>query len=134
MATTAREVCLLIGKGGAILWSDASDSPHRLPDSRDRWDAIWQNREVLEIIVHSHPHGPHGFSSEDRSTMSAIDGALGKACVYAVVSPRGTIQRQAEEESDVSPEPWWASLLRLASGMVPEAEVVIARAPTRKET
>lgn len=134
MAEKSREVCLLIGNGDAILWSDASDSPHRLPDSRERWDAIWRHRDALELIVHSHPGGPHGFSSEDLSTMSALDAALGKACVYAVVSPRGVIRRQGERESDVSPEPWWASLLRLASGMVPEAEIVVTRDPTREET
>ena len=29
------------GKGGAVLWADASDSPAALPDSRSRWEAIW---------------------------------------------------------------------------------------------
>ena len=50
-----REVCFLIGKGGEILWSDASDSPVALPESRARWEAIWNNREHLEVIAHSHP-------------------------------------------------------------------------------
>ena len=70
--TDKREVCFLIGKGGAILWADASDSPAALPDSRARWEAIWNNREHLEVIAHSHPVGPAAFSAEDNSTMEAL--------------------------------------------------------------
>lgn len=110
---TQREVCFLIGRNGAILWADASDSPAALPDSRDRWDAIWRHRDELEVIAHSHPLGPSMFSAEDESTMEAVDGALGKKMNYMVVAPRVTISR----EGTVSPEPWWVALLRLASGM-----------------
>lgn len=115
-----REVCFLIGKGGAILWSDASDSPVSLPDSRSRWEAIWNNREHLEVIAHSHPVGPSAFSAEDVSTMEALDAALGKSMQYMVVAPRKTISRTAATDEDVSPEPWWVALLRLASGMQKE--------------
>lgn len=111
--TEQREVCFLIGRGGALLWADASDSPAALPDSRDRWDAIWRHRDELEIIAHSHPLGPGAFSAEDESTMEALDSALGKKLNYMVVAPRVTISR----EGTVSPEPWWVALLRLASGM-----------------
>ena len=61
--TAGREVCLLIGRGGAILWADASDSATALPDSRARWEAIWRHRDELEIIAHSHPAGPEAFSA-----------------------------------------------------------------------
>ena len=115
-----REVCFLIGKGGAILWSDASDSPVALPDSRSRWEAIWENRAELEVIAHSHPVGPAAFSAEDVSTMEALDAALGKPMKYIVVAPTKTISRQGDTNEDVSPEPWWVALLRLASGMQKE--------------
>jgi hypothetical protein len=108
-----REVCFLIGRGGALLWADASDSPAALPYSRERWDAIWRLRDELEVIAHSHPLGPGAFSAEDESTMEALDSALGKKLAYMVVAPRVTISR----EGPVSPEPWWTALLRLASGM-----------------
>lgn len=104
----------MIGRGGALLWSDASDSPSFLPDSRDRWDAIWRFRHEIEAIVHSHPLGPSAFSAEDESTMEALDSALGKKMNYMVVAPSVTISR---ERNPVSPEPWWVALLRLASGM-----------------
>lgn len=115
-----REVCFLIGKGGAILWADASNSPAALPDSRARWEAIWRHRAELEVIAHSHPMGPSAFSAEDDSTMAALDDALGKVMRYMVVAPGVTIAREGTTTTDVSPEPWWADLLRLASGMKKE--------------
>ena len=113
-----REVCFLIGRGGAILWSDASDDPSALPDSRERWEAIWQRRDELEEIAHSHPNGPAAFSSEDESTMSALCSGLGRTVRFSVVAPQAMIARDSDGwEGQVEPEPWWAGLLRLASGM-----------------
>lgn len=118
----AREVCFLIGAGGAILWADASDSPMALPDSRARWEAIWSRRAELVEIAHSHPNGPAAFSREDETTMEALDSALGRAVRFSVVAPRVTIAREAGKVVEVVPEPWWAALLRLASGMKTETE------------
>jgi len=118
MKPAKREVCFLVGKGGAILWADASHSPAALPDSRDRWEAIWRLRDELEVIAHSHPMGPAAFSAEDESTMEALDSALGRPMRYMVVAPNVTIAREGTSPTtDVVPEPWWAALLRLASGM-----------------
>lgn len=115
-----QEVCFLIGKGGAVLWADAGDSPVALPDSRSRWEAIWDNRDHIEVIAHSHPVGPAAFSAEDASTMEALDAALGTSIQYMVVAPRVTISRTGTTDQEVSPEPWWVALLRLASGMQKE--------------
>ncbi|MGE0871528.1 MAG: Mov34/MPN/PAD-1 family protein [Kofleriaceae bacterium] len=113
-----REVCVLIGKHGEILWADASTSPTALPDSRARWEAIWTRRDAIEIIAHSHPVGPAAFSAEDESTMAALDQALGRPVRYCVVAPRVTITRLGSDRLEtISPEPWWVGLLRLASGM-----------------
>jgi len=114
-----REVCFLVGRGDAILHADASDSPTALPDSRARWEAIWRLRDELEVIAHSHPVGPAAFSDEDRSTMAALDSALGRPVRYIVVAPEVTIvsDGHAGETIQISPEPWWASLLRTASGL-----------------
>ena len=115
-----REVCFLFGRGDTILWADASRSPAALPDSRARWEAIWDHRAELEAIVHSHPIGPAAFSAEDLSTMEALDAALGKPQSYCVVAPSITISRRDGHQHQVTPEPWWAGLLRLASGMQKE--------------
>lgn len=115
-----REVLFLIGRGDAVLWSDASGSPTALPDSRARWEAIWELRDDLETIAHSHPLGPAAFSREDETTMAALDSALGRAVRYTVVAPRAVVTRAAGETFPEDPEPWWAALLRLASGMTKE--------------
>ena len=98
-----------------VLWSDRSGSPAMMPDSRDRWEAIWAHRDELAVIAHSHPNGPLGFSAEDESTMAAIDAALGRALRYAVVAPDGVAYRGPGEVAAVVPE--WAARLRDESGM-----------------
>src|SRR6187397_2484495 len=89
-----REVCFLIGRGGAILWSDASDSPLALPDTRERWEAIWACRGELEEVCHSHPVGPLAFSAEDESTMAAICAGLGRDVRFSVIAPSGMRRRE----------------------------------------
>jgi hypothetical protein len=112
-----REVCFLIGKGGAILWSDTGPSAVALPDSRARWEAIWNRKDDLEEIAHSHPIGPLAFSNEDETTMEALNSALGRALVFSVVAPDGMIRREQNRDVLVKEEPWWTRLLRLASGV-----------------
>ena len=124
-----REVCLLLGEDDVVLWSDASDSPVALPDSRARWEAIWSRRERIVEIAHSHPVGPQAFSREDETTMAALVTALGRPITFSVVAPKGMVrctiapERSGEhyETTHVEcvHEPWWASLLRLASSMSP---------------
>jgi hypothetical protein len=112
-----REVCFIIGRGEGVLWCDASSNALYLPDSRARWTAIWDHRQELEEIAHSHPLGPLAFSGEDESTMEALCSALGKPVTFSVVAPHGMIRRQAGKDATVLDEPWWALLIRLASGM-----------------
>jgi hypothetical protein len=127
-----REVCFLIDKSGAVLWSDASRSPVSLPDRRDRWEMIWLLREDLAELSHSHPVGPAAFSAEDESTMEAIDSALGRALRYSVVAPRAMIVRDAGATFRLDREPWWAGLLRLASGMTRAARPGMDRQEMRR--
>lgn len=116
---SAREVFLIVGRGDAVLWSDASDSALALPDSRARWEAIWRHRAELELIVHSHPVGPHAFSAEDESTMAAVESALGKRLTWAVLSPKGLLVRRDGVDATATEVPWWAALLGLASHLGP---------------
>jgi hypothetical protein len=126
----AREVCFLICEGEVIGWSDASDDPSALPDSRERWEAIWSRRETLAEIAHSHPYGPAAFSNEDETTMAALVTALARPIRFSVVAPRKVVVRSyGPPGEDGSPpereerivegddEPWWTDLLRLASGV-----------------
>lgn len=112
-----REVCLLIGRDETVLWSDASDSPVWLPDSRARWESIWRLRGELEEIAHSHPVGPLGFSAEDETTMAALTEALGRPVRFSVVAPDGMVVREDGRDVRVTEEPGWTKRLRADSGM-----------------
>ena len=126
-----REVCMLIGEDDVVLWSDASESPVALPDSRARWEAIWSRRDRIVEIAHSHPLGPEAFSREDETTMAALVTALGRPIRFSVIAPRKMVRTTQRPKGDpvassvghvtqsehCEREPWWASLLRLASGM-----------------
>lgn len=112
-----REVCFLIGANDTVLWSDASDSPLALPDSRVRWEAIWSRREELHEIAHSHPLGPEQFSAEDLSTMHALDAALGRRCRFSLVTPTQYLVRGPEDEAIATTAPGWVEALRRASGL-----------------
>ncbi len=53
--------------------------------------------------------------------MEALHGALGPRLAFSVAAPDGMIRRQRRGarnvDTPVEPEPWWAALLRRASGM-----------------
>lgn len=112
-----REVFFILGEGGIVLWSDASTSPALLPDSRARWEAIWRRRHAVVELAHSHPAGPLAFSREDETTMRALATGLGRDLRFSVISPAGMIRREHGEDLLVPTEPWWTTLLRLASGI-----------------
>jgi len=114
-----REVFFLIGNDGEVLWSDVSESPVHLPDSRARWEAIWSRRSEIAEIAHSHPVGPLAFSREDETTMAALESALGRTLIFSVVAPRGMVRRNGNKQEIVhGPEPEWAYRLRSDSGMI----------------
>ena len=115
----AREVCFLIGKDDEVLWSDASRSPVALPDSRERWEAIWSRRDAIVEIAHTHPLGGAKFSHEDLTTMDALDSALGRKLVYSVVTPTQMLRRvpngEAFTDELVEAEPPWVARIRSES-------------------
>jgi len=58
-----------------------------LPDSRDLWDVIWENRERVKGFAHSHPgSGMPGPSYEDVTTFSGVEKALGRRLVWWITS------------------------------------------------
>lgn len=116
-----REVCFLVSHAGEVLWSDASESPLALPDSRARWEAIWGHREVLAEIAHSHPAGPDAFSGEDVTTMAALDVALGRRLRFSLVTPGGYFLRGDGDAALPAVAPPWAARLRAESGMTPSS-------------
>lgn len=113
-----REVFYLLDGDGNVLWSDASESPVLLPDSRARWEAIWSRRDAVVEIAHSHPVGPLAFSHTDHTTMAALRSGLGRDYVFTVVAPNGVVRTLGGTTEIVEgPEPAWVGLLRQASRM-----------------
>lgn len=117
MNSKKREVCFLIGKGEKILYADSSDSATAINDSAKRWKKIWDLRNDLVEISHSHPVSAAVFSQEDETTMKALLAALGSNIRFSVVSNKETRIRDGAEEYFLEQEPWWVSLLRSASGI-----------------
>jgi hypothetical protein len=112
------EVCFLLDAEGTVLWHDSSGDPSALPDSRERWSAIWDRRDVLAEVAHSHPRGPLAFSATDLSTMDAVDAALGRRLGYAVVTPENLLRRRPDGTTLIEDvEPAWVRELRRASGL-----------------
>ncbi len=63
-----------------------------LPDSRTLWDIVWENREKIAGIAHSHPGGGvPGPSYEDVTTFSAIECALGRRLKWWITSADAAI-------------------------------------------
>jgi hypothetical protein len=58
-----------------------------LPDSRDLWNIIWENRGELLGIAHTHPgNGLPWPSHEDVTTFDAIERALGRRLEWLILS------------------------------------------------
>lgn len=74
--------------GGLIFWHVPPDrSSGALPDSRQLWDVLWENREILGGVAHTHPwNGSAGPSSTDVTTFAAVEVGLGKRLVWPIVT------------------------------------------------
>lgn len=75
-------------EGNPLYWHvPANRSVAFLPDSRDLWDVIWENRHNISGFAHSHPgSGPTGPSWTDLTTFAAIEIALGKRLDWWITS------------------------------------------------
>ena len=74
--------------GHPIYWHTPNDrSGGALPDSRDLWEVIWENRANLLGFAHSHPgYGKPGPSHTDLTTFIAIEEGLGKHLQWWIAS------------------------------------------------
>lgn len=84
-----REVALIFDKEGRPLaWSDDSKAQGcAIPDSRNLWDAIWDYRQQLGGVAHTHPwDGPTGPSSTDLTTFAALEKGLGLRLVWPIIT------------------------------------------------
>jgi hypothetical protein len=80
-----REAGAVVNKSGEVIyWHVPNDRGiGALPDSRDLWDIIWENRVDIAGFAHTHPgSGTPQPSHTDLTTFAAIEAALGKRLVW----------------------------------------------------
>jgi hypothetical protein len=83
------EAGVVIDKAGhAAYWHAPADRTiASLPDSRSLWDFIWENRDRISGVAHSHPgSGLPSPSHTDITTFSAIEAALGRRLSWWITS------------------------------------------------
>lgn len=98
-----------------------------LPDSRDLWDVLWDNRKGILGFAHSHPGGG-GIPSPsytDVTSFAAIEAGLGVRLFWWITSDTHLIVARwaGPERLDykcrvVTPEYSWASELRNKSNQM----------------
>lgn len=79
------EAALVIGQNDEILYEHipAGRSAGSLPDSRDLWDVLWEHRQVLAGVAHSHPgRGNPWPSGTDATTFDAVELGLGRPLTW----------------------------------------------------
>ena len=75
-------------EGNVIHWHlPPNRSGGSIPDSRNLWDILWENRERLGGVAHTHPwHGGPWPSGTDVTTFAAVEAALGRRLVWPIVT------------------------------------------------
>ena len=65
----------------------AGQTSGSVPDTRSLWDILWEHRENLGGVAHTHPwEGPAQPSGTDITTFDAIERGLGKRLLWPVVT------------------------------------------------
>jgi len=120
------EAAVVVATDGSVLhWHN----PHgrtmgSLPDSRDLWDVLWENRAILAGVAHTHPGGGWPSPSwEDVTTFDACESGLGRRLSWWIATANRIRRYRWGGPSKfdyvgwfpVGPTPWLAEL-RLNSG------------------
>jgi hypothetical protein len=113
-------------KGAPLFWHlPEQRTGGSLPDSRQLWDVLWDNRENLLGFAHSHPgSGMPGPSWTDVTTFSAVEKALDKRLEWWIASSDRLIVVRWSGPGDydyagfvIQDEPAWVVELRAHSLM-----------------
>lgn len=83
------EVALVFDLDGEVIhWHlPPGRSGGAIPDSRGLWEILWENRERLGGVAHTHPwNGRPGPSQTDVTTFAACEAALGKRLLWPIVT------------------------------------------------
>ena len=83
------EAAVVIGLDGQpILWHTPDGcGPSRIPDSRDLWEVLWENRDNLWGIAHTHPGSGKPYPSHtDVTTFAAVESGLGARLAWWILT------------------------------------------------
>ena len=83
------ETAMVFDKFGSVIrWHEPADrSSGALPDSRSLWDFLWENRNNLGGVAHTHPwNGEVWPSATDLTTFRAVERGLGVKLIWPVVT------------------------------------------------
>ena len=108
-----REVCFLLVQDKILRAYFGSATS--IPDERERWETIWEHRNEITEIVHSHPGEFLDFSHEDLTTMEAVEAGTGKRFAWSIVTKSRFLSRQDGKDNPRDDSPWWLDLLRWLS-------------------
>jgi proteasome lid subunit RPN8/RPN11 len=100
------EVALVFDRQGETLSWHRSKNPSAsyIEDSHDLWTFLWDNRNIVGGVAHTHPwDGPAWPSHTDVTTFSAIERGLGVRLVWPVItfSDEGYFAWSEEEKNYV---------------------------------
>jgi hypothetical protein len=126
------EAGAVIGSDGEVIFWHSPDGRHggALPDSRELWDVLWENRASIRGFAHSHPgSGVPGPSYTDVTTFAAVEAALGRRLTWWITSSDCTsvVQWCGPDKLSyggvqVIPEPEWVERLRELSEIRPQQQ------------
>lgn len=126
------EAGAVIGSDGSVAFWHTPNDRHggALPDSRQLWDVLWENRTTIQGFAHSHPGGGvPGPSYEDVTTFAAVEAALGRRLSWWITSSDHTSvvrwcgpDKLSYSGSQVLPEPSWTERLRELSEIRPRQQ------------
>ncbi len=108
-----REICFLLVQDKILRAYFGSATG--IPDARERWESIWQHRDEITEIAHSHPGRFLDFSQEDLTTMEAVEAGTGKAFTWSVITSDGLLSRKGGKAHQREDSPWWLELMRKLS-------------------
>jgi hypothetical protein len=108
-----REVCFILVEDKILRAYFGSAT--KIPDNRERWEIIWQHRNEITEIAHSHPGEFLDFSSEDLTTMEAVEAGVGKTFTWSIITKNGFLSRYGDRDTRRDDFPWWLDLLRTLS-------------------
>ena len=81
------EMAMVFTKEGKMIYLQPGSSAGSVSDSRQLWDEIWENRDIVGGVAHTHPWtGMTQPSSTDVTTFAAVEAGLGKRLIWPIVT------------------------------------------------